>query len=305
MLIGVASLLSWSYLDSPLPEAALASVDGVILERSDLERHLGRKAEFAQLSEARRAVDRLVDEQLLIRTAAEIGEEPRDLLSHLVDERGGVPTVTDEDARARFQADLDRYVHGREVTLTLAGVPIPSGSANVESRPQLRAVAEQVRARARLHPAAEEIPLWIPRDETRAYAVGSGPWSCEESAAATSKGVRPPEELLRVACSLREGRLSPIVETADGFYFAKVRRRSRAWRVPFRRVARQLRDEIEQERLSSARRAALEQLRQSAQIRISPEAIAALVIESSPQRSSAHDSLHPPSPPGLSLTEDS
>jgi hypothetical protein len=114
---------------------------------------------------------------------------------------------------------------------------------------------------------------------------------------------RPPDELLRVACSLREGRLTPIVETDDGFYFAKVRRRSRAWRVPFRRVARQLREEIEQERLSAARRAALEQLRQNARIRVSPDAIAALVVERSPRPSPAPDSLHPPTPPGL--TEDS
>jgi hypothetical protein len=93
--------------------------------------------------------------------------------------------------------------------------------------------------------------------------------------------------------------LTPIIETAEGFYVAKVRRRTRAWRIPFARIQRELRQDIERERHDEARRAVSKQLRRDARVRVSPAAIAAFVSPREPEVI-ASDLAHPPGPPGFS-----
>jgi hypothetical protein len=300
---GAALLVYWGILAEPLPQGAIARIGGVVFDREDLEAYLGGPATFESVGQARRAVDRFVGHQLLELAARVRGESADGLLERLVEERGAPDPVREEDVRARYERDRHRYEREREVRIAYAGIPVvASTEGDPPSRAELRELAEQILVRARLHPAREELALWIPRNETRAYALESGPWACEPQGLTGSDEAaqpRPAPELLAAACDLREGRLTPVIETEEGFFIAKVRRRTRAWRLPFAKVARQIQEDLERERFEAARHAESERLRRRARIRTSPGAIASLVVPGAPMRNVA-DPRAPPAPPGFS-----
>lgn len=295
-----AGLLLRGMSEVPLPNGAIARVDGVLFDRADLAEYLGFDPEFDDLASARRAVDRFVGDQVLRLGAAARGEAVEGLLERLVDEAGGPAEVTDEDVRARYQRDFALYNRDREARLAYAVVPIARDGETSDSRSALRNLAERISLRARLHPGRTELPLWIPRGETRAFVLESGPWSCESAGSdgeSEEPGTRPPAEVLRAACGLREGRLTPIIETETGFYVAKLRRKSRAWRIPLVRVEREIRADLERERLESARRRESQRLVELARVAVSPQAIAELVTPSAPATTTPGRS-GPPLPPG-------
>jgi hypothetical protein len=300
---GAALLGYWGLLAAPLPEGALARIGGVVFDREDLEAYLGEPAAFESVGRARRAVDRFVGHQLLELAAQARGESADGLLERLVEERGAPDPVGEDEVRERYERDRHLYERKREVRIAYAGIPVVASSeGDAPNRSELRRLAEQILVRARLHPAREELALWIPRDETRAYALESGPWACEPDEIVRPQQdaqPRPAPELLAAACELREGRLTPVIETEEGFFIAKVRRRTRAWRLPFAKVARQIAEDLERERFEAARRAESERLRRRARVRTSPEAIASLVVPGEPTRDVA-DPRAPPSPPGFS-----
>lgn len=295
-----ACVVGWRAWDAmgPLPEGCIARVSGVAFDRDDLARDLGAALEFDTVSEARRTVDRFVGRQVLRLAAQARGEAPDELLERLVEERGAPAEVTDADVRVRYERDRHLYERPEQVRLAYAVVPVSSGTP--AAREDLRRLSEQILMRARLHPARRELALWIPRSEARAHVVESGPWPCDapRGQRADDGAAAPPDALLDASCALRAGRLTPVVETPDAFYVGKTREKSRAWRKPFARVAREIRSDLERERFETARRRESDRLRRRANVRIGLDAIAALVTSSTPEEESAVGHHGPPLPPG-------
>jgi hypothetical protein len=307
VVLGLALLVWKGVVDDPLPAGKIARVAGVHFDHRDLEAYLGGgEAEFESLAGARRAVDRFVGHQVLLLAAQERDEPVEGLLERLVEQRGYPEPVTEAEVRARYERDRHLYQREREVRIAYAGIPLAAGSGDSgapSSPAALRELADQILVRARLHPAREELALWIPRSEPRAYALESGPWPCvsaEHSRPQQGQAAGPPPSLIAAACELREGRLTPVIETEDGFFVAKVRRRTRAWKTPYARVARTLREDLERERFEAARRRESERLRERARIRLGPEAIASLVVPGAPSSLAVEEPAGPPRPPGLS-----
>lgn len=298
-------MIWWGLSEEPLSEGTIARISGVEFGRDDLDAYLGEPAEFDSIASARRAVDRFVGQQVLLQAARERSEPVGELLGRLVEESGPPAPVTEGEVRARYDRDRHLYERPREVRIAYAGVPAggsPRGEG-VASRAELARLADQILVRARLHPGRQELALWIPRGERRAYALESGPWPCASTPHAqqeVAKSAGPPAELLAAACKLREGRLTPVIEVEEGFFIAKVRRRTRAWKIPYAKIAGTLREDMERERFEAARRRESDRLRARARIRLGQEAIASLVVQSAPSSLVAEEPAGPPRPPGLS-----
>lgn len=150
--LGLAAAL-WGALGKPGPgrpgRDAMAVVDGVAISRADYERALGALAADKRspltTADARRALDRLVDEELLVRRGLELGLGTADLAVRkaLVDVMVQF-AAAEATGREPADAELRKFYYDRP-ELARAAPQLRVRVANVPSRDAAR-VAEMKRA---------------------------------------------------------------------------------------------------------------------------------------------------------------
>jgi parvulin-like peptidyl-prolyl isomerase len=199
--LGLAAAL-WGALGQPglgRPDAnAIATVDGVAIERADFERALGAlaadKRSPVTTGDARRALDRLIDEQLLVRRGLDLGLGVSDLAVRkaLVDamvqfaaaEAAG--REPDESELRRYYAERPELVQSSpELRVRVASFPAGDGAAVAAMRAALRAGKDFTAAAAAAGAEAVFVPdALLPVAKLADYA---GP-TVRDAAAALAPG---------------------------------------------------------------------------------------------------------------------
>jgi parvulin-like peptidyl-prolyl isomerase len=222
----------------------------------------------ADAADRRRVLDRMIDEELLVQRALELGlaqqdaRVRRDLVAAVVDAvvtEADATEPTDAELEAFYRAHADLFsrpgrVHARQVWLRVT-------DAQDESRAAERA-AEAVR---RLR-AGESI-----RDVRRALGDGE--------AAPLPDQLLPAAKLLdylgptcaRAALALPPGAVSDPVRSGTGYHVLQVVAREDAWLPPFAGVAADVSAEYRRRAGDRALRAYLDDLRQRAEVAVAPE----------------------------------
>lgn len=217
LLVGVA--ISWSalrltdrYTTEEFPSDTVAVIDGDLYGVASLVRHLGEIPAFANAGEARQAIARFVDYQLIERARLEMSEDPELPLSAwgLVEALVGASSPDSEDIRRYYEENLADFVHPRLVRVAWFRAPLDLDRATQERR------IHSLRIQSQLDRDPAAFQRLLSRDRPGVDSGEHAGVACDGRA-----DIQLPPEVVKVACRLRRGRTSSPIETADAIYLVR------------------------------------------------------------------------------------
>jgi parvulin-like peptidyl-prolyl isomerase len=227
----------------------------------------GDRGEPLEATEVRRVLDRLIDEELLLQRALELGlvrDDPRargELVSALID-----AVVSDATAEPPTPAEVEAFYREKRDYFARPG----------------RVRVEEIRVRAEPSRSTEEA---LARAREAAGRLRAGePFSTVEQelgdpSVPLPEDLLPPKKLLdylgptatRTALDLEAGEVSDPVRSVAGFHVLRVLEREPLRNPPFEEIEEEVRAELRRRRGDEALRAYVEDLRDLADVRIAPE----------------------------------
>lgn len=263
LLFGVAGILEEGPRSAGLaPPGTAAMVNGVPIEDEEFERAVGLLAADSKNpigpAEREHVLNRLIEEELLVQRARELGVDQHDRRVRSLLVRQMIDSVVadaqpDEPSRAEieeFYAEHHRYF-ARTGRLALA--PLRFAKREGETEEQTRARADQAAARLR---AGE--------DATRVRTELADPWIIPYP-----RGLLPATKVreylgptpTRKALTLREGDVSDPVRGGAAWYVLELLAKEDAATPPLERVEKEVRTEMQRRAGDRALRTYLDDLR--------------------------------------------
>lgn len=277
----------------------LVLIDQQPYGRMALRDFLGAE-QFADEGEAEAAIQHFVDRQLVLKAAAEIegvSIEPQEPLAQIVDRlvanAGGVAEISDAEIDSYYESHRTFYVRPRQARVGYFQVVLPEDPVEESRLARSLIVRSQIAASVREFEQLFETQHPDPVTTRWMGRVACGPAADSEDA-----GAEPPAEVVEVACALSEGATSAPITTPKGTIVVRNLSYEPERNVPLTgRLREELRSDLWQHAIQERRRALLEELRQDADVQISPTGVRQLV------RRSDNDALQnrptrPPQPPG-------
>jgi parvulin-like peptidyl-prolyl isomerase len=271
-LLGLAAaavgLLAGPRDPGALPDGAVAVVNGTPVRRADFERAVAALASDRRgaLDEAdeRRVLDRLVDEELLVQRAFELGLARRDrrvradLVAAVIESvtsEAAQREPTEEEVRAFFAAERDYFASPGRQQVEQVFV-----RADGESDPQ---------ALARAREAATRLRDGAPAAEVQA-ATGEAPVAPLPASPLPATKLREYLGPAAVAAleALAPGEVSEPVRAAGGWHVLRLVAREPATAPALANVEREVRQELRRRSGDEALRRYLDELRRRAAIRV-------------------------------------
>ena len=157
----------------------------------------------------------------------------------------GKVSVSDEEARAYYDANLREFTTPREVTLREVFVALPEGAA--ENSPEDLAVkqkADDIRQRAAAGESFEKLAADLSDAPSRANAGLIGPFSLDDLS----------PELRTLIETMAAGQISPTLRTPKGYQILKLESSTASQTLPFE----QARDQVSERVFAEKRNAELE-----------------------------------------------
>ncbi len=253
-----------------VPLDVVARVNGHDYTTRNLAPYLGRKASFENLPQARAALQRLIDDELVRQAAAQFRADDPTLSMQQALQRAhyaaGFPLpVKPEDIQAYYEANHNRFFHPRMVDLDVIRVDGPGSS------PVAQKVAEAARIRAimnRREPSMARLAV-----AGLSGATGSEVFDvrCDGNA------VGVPKSVATAACRLRNGEISVPVTTEDALYVVRKLRETAARRRVLGEASEEIHRHLESCRKMDAEKRSRDLLRSTAEITVFENNLAGLV----------------------------
>lgn len=271
IVLAAAGLMTSSSLRGGLPNHALARVNGELIRAEEYQAILGAVAADRRneidAAERRRLLDRLIDEELLVQRALELGLARRDRKIRSDLTAAVVESVVTEAQDAQpTEAELETfYAQHRERFA-------PPASVRVRQIFFRASAADDEIKRERAREAARRVRSGEPFETVR-EAMG------EPELPVLPDDLLPPAKLreylgptaARAALTLAADSISDPVRSGTGYHVLQVVERHNAPPPPLARVRSQVEAEFRRQRAENALRRYLDGLRAQAAVEIAPE----------------------------------
>lgn len=293
-------------VSSPFPATAVAIIGGHEISeeslRSELRRRFGTTpAEAITLEQKLETLERLVRQEALFAQAkaggfdqsAEMQARIKNLIIAQFREQrftNATPVVSEQEIQAAYEASGDRFHQPDSLRAAVIFVA-QSPNASAEKKAEARRRAESILTEARTGDARAFAQLCVKHsdDQITRYQGGDLGWVARGAA-----GLEPAliEALEKVA---RAGDCAPLVETARGYYIARLIEKREAVRKPLAEVKELLRHQIARDKAAQSERDFHASMKRGLDIRIDQARVEQLSIPS--QKS------QPPRLPGVTMSD--
>ena len=252
-----------------LPEGAAAVVDGSVIRKADFDRALSALAADSRNAigeaERRHVMDRLIEEELLVQRARELGFDQHDgrvrslLVSSMIESivaEVGELEPTDGEMEAFYQENADFFARTGRVWIRQVQVGVNHGRTDEQALELAQAAVLRLRNAEDIEVVASKLgdtpvaPLpdgFLPASQLREY-LGPTP--------------------ARRALELAPGQVSDPVRGGSSYHVLQMVAREPAHVLPLASVASQVRAEMQRRAGDAALRAYLDDLRSRADIRL-------------------------------------
>ncbi|HEY8517634.1 MAG TPA: peptidylprolyl isomerase [Candidatus Binatia bacterium] len=269
LVLAAVDLLRAPHAAEPLPEGAIAIVNGVAVPESEYQRALSALAADRRTplddADRRRVLDRLIDEELLVQRGLELGLPRRDrrvrsdIVSSVIESvvaEASAEEPSEEEARAFYEENRDLFVRPGRVRVRQVLVRVTPERPDAAARERARQAAERLRAGEDFDVVARElgdtpiVPLPTGLLDARQLREYLGP------------------TVTRTIAELPVGAPSDPVRSATGYHVVEVLERAPDETPPFEEIADVVRAEQRRKRQDDALRDYLAALRDASVVRL-------------------------------------